>query len=166
MENKTICSLCKGRCCKTMGCHYSPDDFTDLTYEGLKREIDKGHISIDWWEGNPFNDDRYMQRAYFLRVRNKVANVVDPSWGGECSLLTEDGCPLSYKERPKGGRELEPSTTGVCIARYDKIDAAKDWYKYNDILDRLADEYSVQDERVDMLMDRAFKYILEALKDC
>ena len=49
MEKLEICKKCKGSCCKTMGCHYSPEDFKDLSFDGLKTEIDKGFISIDWW---------------------------------------------------------------------------------------------------------------------
>ena len=47
MENKQLCKECGGRCCKIMGCHYSPDDFEEITYESLKKEIEKGFISID-----------------------------------------------------------------------------------------------------------------------
>ena len=69
MENLEICSKCKGFCCKRMGCHFSPDDFKDLTFDGLKKEIDKGYISIDWWEGNPFKDDREIDKAYYLTYK-------------------------------------------------------------------------------------------------
>lgn len=141
MENLEICSKCKGFCCKRMGCHFSPDDFKDLTFESLKKEIDKGYISIDWWEGNPFKDDRYIDKAYYLRIRNENADVVDPSWGGRCSLLTDEGCMLSYNERPKGGRLLIPNETDRCEIRYSKLDSAKDWYKYNDVLLKLEDYY-------------------------
>lgn len=45
------CAKCGGNCCKHMGCHYSPRDFEDLSFDALKQEIEKGRISIDWWEG-------------------------------------------------------------------------------------------------------------------
>lgn len=140
MENKELCTKCKGRCCKSCGCHYSPEDFKDLSYEGLKREIDKGYISIDWWEGNPFEDERNISRGLFLRIRNINSSIVDASWGGRCVLLTEQGCPLDYENRPKGARLLIPSEKG-CKLEYDKQDCAKDWYRYSDILLRLYDEY-------------------------
>ncbi len=144
MENKEICSICEGTCCKRMGCHFSPNDFKDLSFEGLKNEIDKGYISIDWWEGNPFCDTRDISHAYFLRIKNVGGNIIDPSWGGRCCLLTDTGCPLSYNERPKGGRELIPKKTidGDCLITYSKIDCAIEWYKYNDILDKLVDHYN------------------------
>ena len=40
MENKELCKECKGQCCKNKGCHFSPDQFNDLSFEGLKKEID------------------------------------------------------------------------------------------------------------------------------
>ncbi|MGL5715825.1 MAG: hypothetical protein ACRCX2_22575 [Paraclostridium sp.] len=142
MENKEICAECGGVCCKHMGCHYSPDDFKDLTYEGLKSEIDKGCISIDWWEGSILKNREIDSTAYFLRVRNKYSPIVDPSWDGECLLLRETGCPLSYSERPKGARLLIPNKSGSCELKYDKEDCADDWYKYNDILNKLFTHYS------------------------
>ena len=133
MENKEICSKCKGKCCKTMGCHYSPKDFEEISFEYLMSQIDKGYISIDWWEGNPFEDNRNIHRAFFLRVRNVESPIVDPSWGGRCSLLTETGCSLTYNERPTGGRLLIPGEKN-CVTKYTKEDCVKEWYKYNDIL--------------------------------
>lgn len=166
MENKTICSKCKGQCCKQMGCHFSPEDFKEISFEALKAEIDKGHISIDWWEGNPFEEINYsfiasideydfgiseideddedtIERAYFLRAKNVGANIIDASWGGTCSLLTEKGCSLSYNDRPKGGRELIPvEGNKECITNYSKQDCAKEWHTYDDILTQLYDYYA------------------------
>lgn len=162
MENKQLCKECGGRCCKRMGCHYSPEDFKEITYESLKKEIEKGFISIDWWEGNPFENeiDDDIDRAYYLRIRNKDGKIVDPSWGGECILLTDDGCPLSYEERPKGARMLEPDEYG-CISYYNKQQAARDWYKYNDILSKLADEFDYNEEDEELDLSTALKNALD-----
>ena len=141
MENLEICKSCGGICCKSMGCHYSPDDFKDLSFEGLKQEIDKGYISIDWWNKNPFEDERNIYRAYFLRVRNIDSEIIDPAYRGKCSLLTDVGCLLSYKYRPKGGRTLIPALNNNCIVKYDKQDCAKEWYEYNEVLCELVEYY-------------------------
>lgn len=147
MENKEICRVCRGLCCKSCGCHFSPDDFKEITFESLKKEIDKGNISIDWWDGSPFVDNDIgvssdgIERAYYLRMRNQDSPIVDPSWGGQCSLLTDTGCPLSYEERPKGARELIPISEGRCYSNYTKKQACKDWYEYDDILRRLVEIY-------------------------
>lgn len=141
-QNKHVCSKCKGVCCTHMGCHYSPDDFKNKGFEALKREIDKGYISIDWWENFELNGQK--RKGYYLRIRNLNANVVDPSWGGTCMLLTKDGCPLEFKDRPKGARALIPSKNRCCTL-YTKYDAAVDWSKHIDVLDRLYDHYMSED---------------------
>lgn len=185
MENLELCSKCKGKCCKAMGCHFSPDDFEDLSFEGLKKEIDKGYISIDWWEGNPFDTDnrKEIPRAFFLRIRNRDSKIINPSWGGVCSLLTDKGCILSYNKRPKGGRDLIPAVP-ECRITYTKDQCARDWYKYNDILSELEDYYydkdikntlqtdyevpKVSDEDVkldlDEISNNTIDYVLEMLK--
>ena len=144
MENLKVCAECKGQCCKNMGCYYSPLDFKEISFNSLRQEIDKGHISIDWWEGNPFEENEFViERAYFLRIRNIDSPIVDPSWGGVCSLLTENGCSLSYKNRPKGGRELIPSAIANCETNYSKQDCAKEWYKYDTLLTQLYCYYTM-----------------------
>ncbi|MBP3917306.1 hypothetical protein [Clostridium sp.] len=153
-EDLELCKKCGGGCCKRMGCHFSPDDFAEITYESLKSKIDEGNISIDWWEGDPTGNDK-LSRAYFLRVRNKFAPIVDPSFGGICSLLTNDGCPLPFEKRPKGGRMLIPSETG-CVLEYSKQQVAIDWLEYTDILQRLYDEYidtEVDEEYLNMILN-------------
>ena len=140
MENLKLCAECKGKCCKGMGCHFSPDDFKDLSYEGLKKEIEKGYISIDWWEGNPFDDESNYDNGLLLRMRNVGAPVVDPSWGGRCILLTEKGCPFTYEERPRGGRDLIPDEKG-CYTTYDKQQCAQDWYKHKETLEKLKENF-------------------------
>lgn len=146
MENKQLCARCKGQCCKRCGCHYSPEDFKEITFDALANEIDKGHISIDWWDGSPFENanesKNNISQAYFLRIRNVGASIIDPSWGGVCSLLTDIGCPLSYEERPKGARELIPEEYKSCHSNYTKQQACQEWYKYDDILQQLVEHYN------------------------
>lgn len=138
MEIKTYlptkdCSKCKGQCCKNMGCHFPPTDFKEINFDALKQEIDKGFISIDWWEGD-------YGPEFFLRMRNKNSPIVDPSWGGECILLTDTGCPLPFEERPLGARALKPSS-GLCETQYGKYECKEEWLKYSDILSDLYDYY-------------------------
>lgn len=136
-ENKNLCSSCKGMCCNRMGCAFSTDDFKEISFEFLKSEIEKGFISIDWWEGDIDNQNKY-DRVYFLRMRNKNSHIVDPSWGGKgCILLTENGCPLSLENRPKEARLLEPKENRNCISHYPKEEYVRDWRKFYDILSAL-----------------------------
>ena len=130
-EATEVCAICRGRCCKTMGCHYSPRDFKDLSYEGLKREIEKGRIAIDWWVGE--------EPEYYLRARHIGEPIVCGSWGGTCVNLTENGCSLSWEERPLGGRALKPGATPFheCEDFYSKEDCKNEWKPYSDTLERL-----------------------------
>lgn len=128
------CTKCKGRCCKNMGCHFAPSDFEEMSYEYLKKKIEEtGYISIDWWE----NDEP----QYYLRMRHKGAPIVDPSWGGECMLLTETGCSLSFEARPLGATSLEPKCDGKCVVHYSKYECKEDWLKYDDILKQLVEYF-------------------------
>ena len=138
-NESSICSECKGQCCKRMGCHYSPDDFKEITFEILKELIDKGNTSIDWWEGDVLDKDR--ERTYYLRVRNKNSDIVDPAWIGECSLLTNSGCSLLFESRPKGGRSVIPQKDFECTSEYLKDTCCKEWYPYQHILDNLYNIY-------------------------
>lgn len=131
-KNNFPCKECDGSCCKNMGCHLSPDDDLKqpITYESLDALLKTGNYSIDWWES--YYSGRYDDEVngYFIRVRNKNAPIVDPSWGGECSLLTETGCLLSFEDRQKGGRLLLADCNGRCKQYYSKKDCADDWFKY------------------------------------
>lgn len=122
------CAICRGKCCRYMACHYSPSDFTDLTFDGLKKEIEKGRISIDWWEADP--------PEYYLRARNVGEPIVCGSWGGVCVNLTESGCSLSWEERPLGGKALKPSRT-FCTSSYTKEECKEEWKAHAAILRQL-----------------------------
>jgi hypothetical protein len=64
VENKELCRKCGGVCCKNMACHFSPDDFPEITFNALKAEIEKGHISIDCWEGDIDEKKNYYGRFF------------------------------------------------------------------------------------------------------
>lgn len=140
-EVNESCSTCGGRCCKNMACHFSPDDFDKISFDALKTEIDKGCISIDWWE------ERDGSASYYLRMRHVDGPIVDPSWGGRCILLTKTGCPLPFEKRPLGARALKPKepiprgvygiSGGICHSYYSKEQCKNDWKKYEDILIKL-----------------------------
>jgi len=144
--NPELCRGCGGLCCKTMGCHISPEDLKDeITVESIIRLIDEtGCISIDWWEGDP-SENNAVSRGLFLRIKNVNAKIIDPSYGDECSILTDKGCPLIYSYRPKGARELIPAET-ECLVGYSKQQCAIDWLPYRDILEEVYEYYENKGE--------------------
>jgi len=144
VEDLKICSECGGSCCKNMACHFSPDDFQRISFKTLKIEIEKGHISIDWWYSDIDEKKPRYKRVYYLRIKNKNANILDPSWGGQCSLWDKGkGCPLPFNERPKGARALipNPDLKGKCDSRYTKEMCVRDWRKHQTILKRLKEHF-------------------------
>lgn len=144
-----ICKQCGGLCCKGCGCHISPNDLLDLSKESIINLIDESQcISIDWWEGNPLHDEQtdedLHKKVYFLRIRNKERQIIDPAFGpNECAILTETGCPLSFEYRPRGGRELLPveNMEDNCIIGYSKKDCCIDWIDHQDVLVEVYNHY-------------------------
>ena len=165
------CKDCGGICCKSLGCHFSPSDFNEITFEHLKEQIEKGYISIDRWEGDPreYIDDGYeYHHVWFLRMRNvrdrtkgnmflsallgsgvisngdpeEYADIVDCSWGAGCALLTETGCPIEHDKRPMGARLLiAKGANEHCIEGYSKQQCSIDWIPYQDIMEQLVDHF-------------------------
>ena len=133
-DNVQLCKKCGGECCKKAPCHYSPDDFIDLSFKGLKSEIEKGFISIDWWCGDADTNANELDQTFFLRVKTAYGCITDPTFGGPCILLDKNkGCPLDSDHRPKGGRMLIPDKE-KCKQTYSKQQCALDWRPYNNTL--------------------------------
>ena len=139
--NESICKECLGFCCKTCGCYFSPDDFEKITYKYLKKEIKKGYISIIYAN----KQGKAETGTFLLRVRNYGAPVVDMHDYGliGCMLVTKEGCPFSYEQRPTGGKLLIPQEPNDefevpnCINRYTTKECAYEWLPYKKILYRL-----------------------------
>lgn len=151
--NVKMCAECKGLCCQGCGCHFSPEDFKNISFNTLKTEIKKGYISIEWVDGELV----YMDGGiYILRARNRGMPIVDClDERHPCVLWNEEtGCKLSYANRPKGGRLLIPKRgyiafsdieEYICQSRYSIEECCKDWSKYQRILIRLVKHFRNKD---------------------
>lgn len=140
--NSEYCSLCKGRCCKKAGCHFSPDDFGNITYHKLKRIIDEGYIRIE------YIPEKYLSTkkgAFILRVRNVDEPIVGKYKKTGCMFLTENGCKLDFAHRPTGGKLLIPiidnEGIGRCYNAYSLEDCCNEWYTYRRIVWKLVKHY-------------------------
>lgn len=151
--NSKLCAECGGECCKCCGCHFSPDDFTDISFETLKREIQKGYISIDYVDG-----ERILRSTgvYILRVRNKERPIVDTGYVRKsgCILLTEKGCKLDYEHRPSGGRLLIPTKkmknfwgeeVRACKSSYGIKECCYEWMPHQKIICELINYFEDKD---------------------
>ena len=135
-ENKEYCKQCKGECCKSMSGIYSPKDFKEITLEFLLECFSNGRLSIDWWEGDVRDGIDELSVTYYLRPRHKEADAIDPSWGGECVYLTDNGCKLVYALRPQNCRDLiaNEDNTKCNLGDMHKKDYIKMWLPFQDII--------------------------------
>ena len=157
--NSDVCRLCSEKgftCCECLPCYFSPTDIKDLSYEGLKKFIDTGLISIDWYDGEPDNEYEELQEErqfYFLRMRGKFGKIVHPAAIlTECILYNkESGCPLKFEYRAKCARDLIPvpehDEKRPCNSLYTKQMCAIEWIPYLDTLEQLSDYYISIGER-------------------
>lgn len=135
-ENFEICKKCGGQCCKNYGGFFHPSDLgEEITEEVIRKWIDRGDVSIDWYDGY----GPKIVNGYFLRMRHKNGDILDPAFKGECVHLTPSGCDLKFDERAYGCKRLVP-TDGKeeCSGSYDKYEAATDWEPYHGILEKIA----------------------------
>lgn len=136
-----LCEGC-GNCCMRYPGIYSPDDINPLTAERIQSLLERRVVIVDWWEGDPLGDDwEKRSSAKFLRPRS----VEDPPgfayglWMGRCEQHTDEGCRLSFEERPKQCRHLVPDMSSTmelqCRSDYSKRDAAIDWLPHEHLIE-------------------------------
>lgn len=127
-----ICRECKGECCKAMPGACMPWDFGACSEEilaNLHDAIQSGEYCFDSWDGDPclnyegeltltINGRMYHRQhkeagftnyAFYVRpvTQGKEGIVVDFSWGGWCTFLTDTGCQLSWPDRPSECRTIK-----------------------------------------------------------
>lgn len=142
------CKECKGHCCKMCGCAYFVEDFEDLSFESLKKELEKETISITSVLERKYIKNRpTINPILFLRVRNRKREIVDLfSEKTRCSLLTPDGCPYSFEKRPLGAIMLLPNYNNgdrACESLELVNDIAlKNWKRHQDALKKLVEYYT------------------------
>ena len=148
-ENLQICRECGGNCCKSVSCHYAPDDFKSLTYRALKRlmikkryisgvKFSKMFIKLNFDESTQIS---YLKHFYILRIRTSGTGIAvraaDVYEDDLCMLLGKNGCLIPYEERPKGARMLIPKRGRRCEQLYNMDDCVHDWVKYQALLEKL-----------------------------
>ena len=95
-------------------------------------------------------------------MRHKCYTFIGIDAMGECISLSDNGCMLSYEERPTGGRMLKSSPTLSCEQTYTGEMMKKDWEPYQDILKEIWTKYEAifkEDGTFDKCDDAYFEYI-------
>ena len=145
-ENFNICSLCKGQCCKRMPGIVHPNQLQQPITKELLLKLHKEEYQFDYWEGDEFGG----KVGYFLRpqtIKSKGV-LVDPSWGGTCVFLTEQGCSKTFEERPYMCQQLEPQEDFNCGSKdkentLNKYDYVLAWLQYNNLIEEIINDHNV-----------------------
>ena len=106
------CEECKGGCCKSMPGACLPEDVARLfpaesLIESVKLALASKKFSVDWYEAS---DPIYYLRPAIVGYYKRF----DPSWGGQCVLLTDTGCSLSFEFRPNDCKCVDPRKNHRC----------------------------------------------------
>ncbi len=138
-ENKEICAICGGMCCKKCGCDFGVDNFDNLQIDYLQKKLEEGYISIVSYQNFKKYGNKIVNNPFlYLRARNVNRPIVDLlSMKTTCLLLKENGCQLSFAERPNGGKNLIPRENHLCYPMKDPILIIDEWKNYQQILQRL-----------------------------
>jgi Fe-S-cluster containining protein len=157
--DEKLCTDCAGVCCKSMSGASFPEDW-GVTPKEIEENLRNGILTrnwvVDWWEGDPREntpEEEKLGIAYFVRPAHKnkenllgLPNIPgrsrwprDPSFGGECVFLEENGCVLQFEDRPKNCRMLEPKpkVMGETVCEHNdshKPFAAIAWIPYQNLI--------------------------------
>lgn len=141
-QDPDLCRECGGACCRRIPGIAHPEDFGAPNVTALRRRVEaalaSGRWAVDWWEGDPrahstTRNRRRLDRAYFLRpaCAGDEGLLMDPSWGGTCTFLGDNGCSLDHDARPYECRDLEPTQGFNCVGHgLDKRGLAEAWIPY------------------------------------
>ncbi len=145
VENKKYCKDCGGYCCKKSGCDYYPDDFKDLSFNGLTNILSEGNISIVAaldFERLPNGKLIYTPFLY-LRARNIDRDIVDLlSIKKTCSMLRKDGCYYDIEHRPSGGVNLVSAPNRFdCYHKENHLEHIMQWGRYQKVLGKFVKKY-------------------------
>lgn len=157
--NYPLCQKCGGECCKRNACDCSPEDF-EKDIAKMREALESGKYCIDFSREDASSFFIGANRTIlvterikkshrdflYIRPKNVGRPVVDiihtEEVEGPCIFWDEKkGCPLDYKNRPKGGRTLIPQASRICIPPYDKLVMLMDWKPFTSELIKLAKEF-------------------------
>jgi hypothetical protein len=169
-EDRSACTACGGRCCKSVPGSVHPAEvglpgkggYTGRAAQLIRKRLLSGNYVVDWWEGDP-EEGGSLDVCYYLRARAKSDppdSLHNGSWGGECVLFTEGkGCALDFEQRPAQCRSLVPAPHDYpnrCFQHeqeYTKRGIALAWRPYQQLLSPetlqpIEHEYNEQNRRL------------------
>ncbi|WP_298439690.1 hypothetical protein [Geobacter sp.] len=155
-ESITLCGACGGACCRTRPGIEAPGRFLatpdpagalrDLLASGLWVLDTHYGVPYDPGKGERGDPDRiilYPRPA--TRAEQAAESIFALPGAGECVFLRDDGCALSFADRPRACQALEPAADGECSSSWTRFDAAPAWLPHQEAvaaaLDRLGRAY-------------------------
>ncbi|GAB4302961.1 MAG: hypothetical protein Fur0034_18310 [Desulfuromonadia bacterium] len=139
-EDPGLCRVCGGECCRTLPGFDAPDRFLASGDPAgmLARILGSGEwvLSPHPWrmEDGQWVTIRYPRPA----TRQEFsAGTIDAIGPGVCHFLTDQGCRLTFSDRPTLCRLLTPSPSGECSSPWTKRDAAIAWLPHQDLVERV-----------------------------
>lgn len=156
--NAAICTACGGACCKNLPGEVLPGDLSPTLdpYEVIVEAhnlLESGLYTFDWYErfipeGGNIDNAFSSERGYYLRpvTVGMEDSWRDPSHGGRCTLLHDEGCELTEEDRPSGCRSLIPQEplarkrAGGCHPAEGytgKRSAAQAWFPFKEYIIKL-----------------------------
>lgn len=144
-QRPDLCGSCKDRCCDLLPGETHPVDWGAPDQVRMKERLlvalRSGEWALDYWEGNVKKGQT--TTSYYVRpaTKDKKGKLIDPSWGGTCILLGEQGCGLAHDDRPTACRSLEPKENRPCKSHTKgKEEAAILWLEHKDLLAEVIEE--------------------------
>ena len=147
-ECPVLCSICGGECCRTKPGIDSPERVLvaadpELALHDL---LASGKWVLDRHRGTPIragvertaeDADRiiyYPRPATSSEYARGVLLTMEGEGAGECVFLDPDVCSLSFEERPKMCRSLEPEVNFECWLSWTRLDAALAWLPWQELV--------------------------------
>lgn len=127
-------------------------DYKDYYYLRPMRKI---RSEEEYMKSNFLSKDMIdVYKRLYKQYKNDFNPIVDYAWTQPamfiCIHLTENGCDLSYDDRPTCCKELTPDLENGCYnehcdAEHSKLYYAKKWSKYNKLLKEIANEIIMEE---------------------
>lgn len=146
VQDKSLCEICGGKCCKTSGCMYFPSDFPNLSFHNVCDALESGRVSLCTNFDMDFSKRNIKASPIlYLKSREVGKGKIDLfSVPTQCASLESDGCFFNLDNRPSGGAIIVPKMSNGKFACEHPISKEKQielWMPFTRNLKKVAEHY-------------------------